>query len=140
MRHHDRGADPVVDSVGTSVYRFPTDAPEGDGPLAWDSTTVVVAQVRSGGTTGMPEDTATMTKGHRPDETPRYPPQDLGSYALLAEASAAPWSARAARSAGCARRAGTTTRCSPRSSEAADRTPSLRRNGSCPAACTRTAR
>ncbi|BBJ46045.1 hypothetical protein SSPO_087630 [Streptomyces antimycoticus] len=26
-----------------------------------------------------------MTKGHRPDETPRYPPQDLGSYALLAD-------------------------------------------------------
>ncbi|KUL62580.1 enolase C-terminal domain-like protein [Streptomyces antimycoticus] len=53
MRHHARGSDPVVDSVGTSVYRFPTDAPEGDGTLAWDSTTVVVAQVRSGGTTGL---------------------------------------------------------------------------------------
>ena len=53
MRHHVRGADPVVDSVDTSVYRVPTDAPEGDGTLAWDSTTMVMAQVRSGGTTGL---------------------------------------------------------------------------------------
>ncbi|MFI0908327.1 enolase C-terminal domain-like protein [Streptomyces sioyaensis] len=53
MRHHAGGTDPAVDSVGTSVYRVPTDAPEGDGTLAWDSTTMVVAQVRSGGTTGL---------------------------------------------------------------------------------------
>ncbi|MFI5519992.1 enolase C-terminal domain-like protein [Streptomyces platensis] len=53
MRHHARGVDPAVDSVDTSVYRVPTDAPEGDGTLAWDSTTMVVAQVRSGGTTGL---------------------------------------------------------------------------------------
>lgn len=53
MRQHARGTDPVVDSVATSVYRVPTDAPEGDGTLAWDSTTMVVAQVRSGGTTGL---------------------------------------------------------------------------------------
>lgn len=53
VRHHGRGTDPAVDSVVTSVYRVPTDAPEGDGTLAWDSTTMVVAQVRSGGTTGL---------------------------------------------------------------------------------------
>ncbi|MFG2833328.1 mandelate racemase, partial [Streptomyces sp. NPDC048434] len=53
MGHHARGADPVVDSVATSVYRVPTDAPEGDGTLAWDSTTMIVTQVRSGGTTGL---------------------------------------------------------------------------------------
>ncbi|MFI0220821.1 enolase C-terminal domain-like protein [Streptomyces lydicus] len=53
MHQHARGADPVVDAVGTSVYRVPTDAPEGDGTLTWESTTMVVAQVRSGDTTGL---------------------------------------------------------------------------------------
>ncbi|MFH9223794.1 enolase C-terminal domain-like protein [Streptomyces lydicus] len=53
MHQHARGADPVVDAVGTSVYRVPTDAPEGDGTLTWESTTMVVAQVRSGDTSGL---------------------------------------------------------------------------------------
>jgi L-alanine-DL-glutamate epimerase-like enolase superfamily enzyme len=35
-----------------SVYTVPTDAPEADGTLAWDSTTVVVAEVTAGGSTG----------------------------------------------------------------------------------------
>lgn len=36
-----------------SVFTVPTDAPEADGTLAWDSTTVVVAEVRAGDTTGL---------------------------------------------------------------------------------------
>jgi L-alanine-DL-glutamate epimerase-like enolase superfamily enzyme len=48
------GADePLVDRVGTAVYTVPTDAPEGDGTLAWDSTTMVVVQVGGGGATGL---------------------------------------------------------------------------------------
>ncbi|MFJ9584299.1 enolase C-terminal domain-like protein [Streptomyces acidicola] len=35
-----------------SVYTVPTDAPEADGTLAWDTTTVVVAEVTAGDTTG----------------------------------------------------------------------------------------
>ncbi|MFF4048221.1 enolase C-terminal domain-like protein [Streptomyces chartreusis] len=35
-----------------SVYTVPTDAPEADGTLSWNSTTVVMAEVTSGDTTG----------------------------------------------------------------------------------------
>jgi L-alanine-DL-glutamate epimerase-like enolase superfamily enzyme len=45
--------DPVVGSVSTAAYTVPTDAPEGDGTLAWDSTTLVVVEVRAGGAVGL---------------------------------------------------------------------------------------
>ncbi|GGL80927.1 mandelate racemase [Streptomyces fumigatiscleroticus] len=35
-----------------SVYTVPTDAPEADGTLSWDSTTVVIAEVSAGEATG----------------------------------------------------------------------------------------
>ena len=34
---------PVIESVGAAVYVIPTDAPEADGTLAWDKTTMVLA-------------------------------------------------------------------------------------------------
>ncbi len=45
--------DPVVESVTAAAYTVPTDAPEADGTLAWDSTTLVLAQVRAGGEQGI---------------------------------------------------------------------------------------
>lgn len=36
-----------------SVYRVPTDAPEADGTLAWDSTTLVLVQVEAAGRRGL---------------------------------------------------------------------------------------
>ncbi|HET7355976.1 MAG TPA: enolase C-terminal domain-like protein [Nocardioidaceae bacterium] len=36
-----------------SAYTIPTDIPESDGTLAWDSTTLVLVQVRAGGHTGV---------------------------------------------------------------------------------------
>ena len=45
--------DPVVESVETAVYKVPTDAPEGDGTLAWDATTLVLARVKAAGTEGI---------------------------------------------------------------------------------------
>jgi len=45
--------DPPIESVGVSVYTVPTDSPEADGTLAWDSTTMVLARVRAGGVTGL---------------------------------------------------------------------------------------
>ncbi|MFD4529455.1 enolase C-terminal domain-like protein [Streptomyces sp. NPDC058470] len=48
-----RGSEPLVDGIETAVYTVPTDAPEGDGTLAWDSTTMIVVQVRGGGATGL---------------------------------------------------------------------------------------
>jgi L-alanine-DL-glutamate epimerase-like enolase superfamily enzyme len=45
-------ADAVVEALDVSVFTVATDAPEGDGTLAWDSTTMVLVQARSGGITG----------------------------------------------------------------------------------------
>jgi L-alanine-DL-glutamate epimerase-like enolase superfamily enzyme len=39
--------------VRTTVYRIPTETPESDGTYAWDSTTMVVAEVDGAGSTGI---------------------------------------------------------------------------------------
>jgi hypothetical protein len=36
--------DPAIESVAAEVYTVPTDAPEGDGTLTWDATTLVLAR------------------------------------------------------------------------------------------------
>ncbi len=46
-------SDVPISAVTASAYRIPTDQPEGDGTLAWDSTTVVVVRVRGGGEEGL---------------------------------------------------------------------------------------
>ena len=45
--------DAPVTAVDVAVYTVPTDAPEGDGTLTWDSTTMVLVAVRSGEVTGL---------------------------------------------------------------------------------------
>ncbi|MEB3983058.1 mandelate racemase [Mycobacterium sp. 663a-19] len=53
-----------VESVEASAYSIPTDAPESDGTLTWDSTTLVLASVRAGGQVGVGytyADTAVVT-------------------------------------------------------------------------------
>jgi L-alanine-DL-glutamate epimerase-like enolase superfamily enzyme len=45
-------ADDTIESVDAAVYTIPTDAPEGDGTLTWDSTIMTVVQARAGGTCG----------------------------------------------------------------------------------------
>ncbi len=42
----------TIESVDAAVYTVPTDAPEGDGTLTWDSTVMTVVQVRAGGVCG----------------------------------------------------------------------------------------
>jgi L-alanine-DL-glutamate epimerase-like enolase superfamily enzyme len=39
--------------LDVSAYTIPTDAPESDGTLEWDSTTIVLVQASEGGTTGI---------------------------------------------------------------------------------------
>jgi L-alanine-DL-glutamate epimerase-like enolase superfamily enzyme len=39
--------------IEVDAYRIPTDVPEADGTLAWDATTMVLAQVSAGGHTGL---------------------------------------------------------------------------------------
>ena len=45
--------DAAIESVSAAAYTVPTDAPEADGTLAWDSRYVVLAQVRAGGEQGI---------------------------------------------------------------------------------------
>ncbi|UGB45875.1 mandelate racemase [Frateuria edaphi] len=39
--------------IEVDAYRIPTDAPEADGTIAWDATTMVLARVSAGGHTGL---------------------------------------------------------------------------------------
>jgi L-alanine-DL-glutamate epimerase-like enolase superfamily enzyme len=46
-------ARPTVETLKVSAYRITTDAPESDGTLAWDSTTLVLVELEAGGHTGL---------------------------------------------------------------------------------------
>jgi L-alanine-DL-glutamate epimerase-like enolase superfamily enzyme len=46
------GDGPAVEDIGAAVYVIPTDAPEADGTLAWNETTMVLATARAGGKVG----------------------------------------------------------------------------------------
>jgi L-alanine-DL-glutamate epimerase-like enolase superfamily enzyme len=48
-----RGERPVVERLAARVFTVPTDAPEADGTLSWDATTVVLVEARAGGHTGL---------------------------------------------------------------------------------------
>ncbi|MFN2629504.1 MAG: enolase C-terminal domain-like protein [Gaiellaceae bacterium] len=45
--------DAAVEALDVSAYTVPTDEPESDGTLEWDSTTIVVVEVHAGGETGL---------------------------------------------------------------------------------------
>jgi len=42
-----------IKNVEVSAYSIPTDAPEGDGTFQWDSTTLVLCEIRAGGEIGI---------------------------------------------------------------------------------------
>jgi L-alanine-DL-glutamate epimerase-like enolase superfamily enzyme len=42
-----------VESIGVSAYTVPTETPESDGTLEWDSTTLVLVEVEAGGENGI---------------------------------------------------------------------------------------
>jgi L-alanine-DL-glutamate epimerase-like enolase superfamily enzyme len=42
-----------IERINVSAYRIPTDAPESDGTLAWDSTTLVLVEAQAAGITGI---------------------------------------------------------------------------------------
>ncbi|HJQ01111.1 MAG TPA: enolase C-terminal domain-like protein [Jatrophihabitans sp.] len=43
----------LISSVDTAVYTVPTEQPEADGTLSWDSTTAVLVTLHAGGRTGL---------------------------------------------------------------------------------------
>lgn len=42
-----------IENLRVSAYTIPTDQPEADGTIAWDSTTLVLVEVYAGGKTGI---------------------------------------------------------------------------------------
>jgi L-alanine-DL-glutamate epimerase-like enolase superfamily enzyme len=48
-----RDDEPTVREITAAVYVIPTDAPEADGTLAWDKTTLVLASVQAGAARGI---------------------------------------------------------------------------------------
>lgn len=48
-----RAAQVPIEGVQASAYTIPTDSPEADGTLSWDSTTLVVVHVEGGGRRGL---------------------------------------------------------------------------------------
>src|SRR5436190_4689615 len=46
-------AEAAVESLEVLAYTIPTDEPESDGTLEWDSTTIVVVEVEGGGERGL---------------------------------------------------------------------------------------
>ena len=44
---------PSVEKVHLSAYTIPTDAPESDGTLEWDSTTLIICEIHAGETIGL---------------------------------------------------------------------------------------
>ena len=43
----------AVERLAVSAYEVPTDQPESDGTLEWDSTTIVIVEARSDGASGL---------------------------------------------------------------------------------------
>jgi len=48
-----RGSEVGVERLDVAAYEIPTDRPESDGTLEWDSTTMVVVETHGGGATGL---------------------------------------------------------------------------------------
>jgi len=53
VAERDAGSQVPVEEVTARAFTVPTDAPEADGTLSWDATTVVLVQASAGGHTGL---------------------------------------------------------------------------------------
>ncbi|MEO7058400.1 MAG: enolase C-terminal domain-like protein, partial [Lapillicoccus sp.] len=84
--------DARIDSVAVSAYTVPTDAPEGDGTLTWDSTTMVLVTARSGDVEGIgwtygPTACATMVRDKLADLVTGRDAMDVGgSFTAMVKA------------------------------------------------------
>lgn len=43
----------LIEDLKVSAYKVPTDLPEADGAISWDSTTMVFVEIIAGGKTGI---------------------------------------------------------------------------------------
>jgi L-alanine-DL-glutamate epimerase-like enolase superfamily enzyme len=88
----------VVDTLRARAYTVPTDAPEGDGTLAWDTTTMVVVEARSDGRVGTGWTFAPAAAARVVDDL--LAPVVVGAHSALAPADAQAAMVRAVRNAG----------------------------------------
>lgn len=49
----ETSSDVPIEVIEVSAYTIPTDLPESDGTLSWDSTTLVLVEISAGGVTGL---------------------------------------------------------------------------------------
>jgi L-alanine-DL-glutamate epimerase-like enolase superfamily enzyme len=54
----------AIDRIHVSAYKIPTDQPEADGTISWDSTTLVLVEIEAGGHTGLGYTYADETTAH----------------------------------------------------------------------------
>ncbi len=64
-----QGAQAPVENVRVTAYTVPTDGPESDGTAEWDSTTIVVVELRAGGKSGTGYTYAPAAVGRLVEET-----------------------------------------------------------------------
>lgn len=50
---HNKFSSVAIEQVDVAAYAIPTDAPESDGTMTWDATTLVVVQIVAGGRAGL---------------------------------------------------------------------------------------
>ncbi|GHF59373.1 mandelate racemase [Streptomyces mashuensis] len=85
-------ADGTVEALDARAYTFPTDAPEADGTLAWDATTLVLAEARAAGRAGLgwtyaPADAAHVVTGLLRDQVTGRPALDIaGAHEAMVRA------------------------------------------------------
>jgi L-alanine-DL-glutamate epimerase-like enolase superfamily enzyme len=48
-----QGRGPKIEQIEAHAFRIPTDAPEADGTIAWNSTTLIVVTITAGGVAGL---------------------------------------------------------------------------------------
>lgn len=87
MRGFDRG-DATIRSLNVSAFTVPTDAPEADGTIAWDATTLVLVEAEAAGIRG-------IGYSYADEATARFISERLAAIAIGADALAIPavWSA-----------------------------------------------
>jgi L-alanine-DL-glutamate epimerase-like enolase superfamily enzyme len=68
--------------IEVAVYQIPTDAPEADGTIAWDSTTMVAVHVHAGGKVGFGYTYAAAAAGRLIEETLAPAVQGFDAFAI----------------------------------------------------------
>ena len=76
------GVQAPVESLAVSAFTVPTDEPESDGTLEWNSTTIVVVEARSGDETGLGYTYAPAAAGKLVDEKLAEVVRGLDAFAV----------------------------------------------------------